>query len=356
LGVALIAAVLGLNWWQDRRARLHVQRHFGEFSGVADPLADSARASHDGRKEPALGASAAERQTERQTDRQTDADDLAEIDPACEVVIDVNFAQPIAGTLLRPALKTLDEVGGKPIRIFAKRANDASDANSDMHHAHSDRQIHDDQAYAALQLALLIANRSGPLTAIDWSQFWNHAEELAERFDAVLEGPEQASVIAQAERLDAFCARLDVQVGLNLVLAHAQPLTAILALARDLGFVLVDGRLLWLADEGLTRFALSQGEDGLFDGTASHGKVQRQRLTLLIDVPHSPANDHAFSFMAGIARELAARLDAQLLDDQGKPVVEASQAAIDAHLASLYAQLQAADMQAGSPRAKRVFA
>jgi len=39
LGVALIAAVLGLNWWQDRRARLHVQRHFGEFSGVADPLA-----------------------------------------------------------------------------------------------------------------------------------------------------------------------------------------------------------------------------------------------------------------------------------------------------------------------------
>jgi len=60
--------------------------------------------------------------------------------------------------------------------------------------------------------------------------------------------------------------------------------------------------------------------------------------------------------MAGIARELAARLDAQLLDDQGKPVAEVSQAAIDAHLASLYAQLQAADMQAGSPRAKRVFA
>jgi len=332
LGVALIAAVLGVNWWQDRRARLHVQRHFGEFSGTndrPDPLSDTVVA----RKEPGLGTDHDERQTESHVEP-------PDIDPACEVVIDVSFAEPVPGAALRPELKRLHDVGGKPVRIFAKTAHDAT---------HS--RLHDDDSYAALQLVLLIANRSGPVSAIDWSQFWGHAAQLAERFDAVVEGPEQAAVIEQAGRLDAFCAKLDVQVGLNLVLPHAQPVATVLALARDLGFVLVDGRLLWLSDAGLTRFTLSHGEDELFD---VGGHVQR--LTLLLDVPHSPADDHAFSHMAGVARELAERLDAQLLDDQGKPVIEGSEAAIDDHLADLYAQLQAADMQAGSQRAKRVFA
>jgi len=338
LGVALIAAVLGLNWWQDRRARLHVQRHFGEFSGTSDrpdPLSDTVVA----RKEPGLCAEARfdDSHAESQIDPQSDP---PEIDPACEVVIDVSFAEPVAGSALRPALKRLHEVGGKPVRIFAKTLDDASHA-----------RLHDDASYAALQLVLLIANRSGPVSAIEWSQFWGHAAQLAERFDAVVEGPEQAAVIEQAERLDEFCAKLDVQVGLNLVLAHAQPVATVLALARDLGFVLVDGRLLWLSDAGLTRFTLTHGDDDTFD---LGGHVQR--LTLLLDVPHSPADDHAFSHMADVARELAERLDAQLLDDQGKPVVEGSEAAIDDHLADLYAQLQAADMQAGSQRAKRVFA
>jgi len=340
LGVALIAAVLGVNWWQDRRARLHVQRHFGEFSARdarVDPLADTGRENVNLRKEPGLGASTDARRDDGHHDLHAEP---VEIDPACEVVIDVSFAEPVSGAALRPALKRLHDVGGKPIRLYAKTTDDASHA-----------RLHDEAAYAALQLVLLIANRSGPVSAIDWSQFWGYAQQLAERFDAVVEGPEQDAVIAQAERLDAFCAKLDVQVGLNLVLPQVQPVAALLALARDLGFVLVDGRLLWLSEAGLTRFTLSHGDDDIFD---VDGNVHR--LTLLLDVPHSPADEHAFSHMAGVARELAARLDAQLLDDQGKPVAEGSEAAIDAHLASLYAQLREADMQAGSPRAKRVFA
>jgi len=369
LGVLLIVAVLGLNWWQDRRARLHVHRQFASLTGEgSDPLLEPITA---GRREPGLGAqqdvgSNGRHQDGRHQDAYQDLhpdlhqdshqdshqDPQPTIDPACEVVIDLSFTEPVSGAALRSALRGWHEVGGKPLRFFAKSVESTAD---ETYHV----RLRDDVSYSALQLALLLANRSGPVSAMDWSRCWNQAEQLAERFDAALEGPDPATVIAQAQRLDAFCAKLDVQVGLNLVMAHPQPVASVLALARELGFVLVDGRLLWLSDAGLVCFALSYGDAGergeLAGSFEAPAPAPVSRLLLLLDVPHSPANERAFSHMAQIGRDLAARLDAQLLDDQGKPVVAGSEAAIDAHLADLYAQLREAHMQAGSARARRVF-
>jgi len=341
LGVALIVVVLGVNWWQDRRARQHVDKHFAPLAAKdngPDPLAENTSMNTTmrttTRREPGLGAG---RQTADAHEAHVDA---SEIDPACEVVIDVSFPEPVAGSALRPMLRDLHDVGGKPVRILAKATDDAT-------HTH----LHDDTAYTALQLVLLIANRSGPVTAIAWSQCWGHAEHIAEAFDAVIEGPEQGAVIEQARQLDQFCSALDVQVGLTLAFAQPQPAASILALAREAGFVLVDGRLLWLSDEGLTRFSLLAEDGEPFDEV--HASVRQ--VTLLLDVPHSPAHEQAFTHMVEIARELAGALDAQVLDDQGRPVMEGSEAAIDEHLAGLYAQLAAAGMPAGSHRAKRVF-
>jgi len=291
------------------------------------------------RREPGLVAAPAS--AEDASANVPQQDDMEEADPACEVVIDLVFAEPVRGADFAAGLpRNLREIGGKPVRLFAKTADG-------VHRA----RLFDAERYASVQLALLLANRSGPLSAIEWSHFWTKAERIAERFDALIEGPDQDAVIEQARRLDEFCAALDVQVGLTLVMATPVPAPAVLTVARELGFVLDGGRLLWMSEQGLPRFSVARADGEPFDE-----RLPVDRLVMLLDVPHSPFDEKPFARMAKIGRDLAARLGAELVDDQGKPVPEGSESVIDEQLLGVYAKLEQAGMQAGSDRAARVFA
>ena len=88
----------------------------------------------------------------------SDADDAEEPDPACEVVIEINFAEPVRGADLLPYMQSLRHVGRKPMRVFAE-------TDQRRHRA----RVHAGETYASMQLAVLLANRSGPLTAIELS-------------------------------------------------------------------------------------------------------------------------------------------------------------------------------------------
>ncbi|MGY6273798.1 cell division protein ZipA C-terminal FtsZ-binding domain-containing protein [Achromobacter denitrificans] len=349
LGVLLILLVLGFNWWQDRRVRRKMQTHFP--ASEQDPLlgagaATGAASAGNGaapRREPGMGVETAAAQAGQPApvDPGTDADDAVEPDPACEVVIEINFAEPVRGAELLPYMQSLRHVGRKPMRVFAE-------TDQRRHRAH----IHADESYASMQLAVLLANRSGPLTAIEWSQAWARAQDMAERFDATIEGPDQQAVLEQGARLDDTCAALDTQVGLTLLLGAAQPAAEVLAVARDTGFVADGNRMAWLADNGVARFTLARADGAAFD--AGMGGIER--LYLLLDVPCSPADSRAFGRMVDVGRDLAARLRAELVDDQGKPLADGSEAVIDERLQVLFGQLEQAGLPAGSERAQRVFA
>lgn len=274
-------------------------------------------------------------------DAGSDADDAEEPDPACEVVIEVHFAEPARGADVLPYLQSLRHVGRKPMRVFAT-------TDQGRHRA----RIHAGESYAAMSLAVLLANRSGPLTAIEWSQAWARAQDLAERFEATIEGPDQQAVLEQAARLDDTCAALDTQVGLTLLLGGAQPAAEVLNVARDTGFVADGSRLAWPSDNGVAHFTLSRADGAAFD--AGMGGIER--LYLLLDVPCSPADSRAFGRMVEVGRELAARLRAELVDDQGKPLADGSETVIDERLQVLFGQLEQAGLPAGSARAQRVFA
>ncbi|MBO9356543.1 hypothetical protein GG851_21335 [Bordetella petrii] len=341
LGVLLILLVLGFNWWQDRRARNRMQAHFP--ASDQDPLLGA----HEGR---AAGADAQRREPGMNmggasqahgAEPGTDADDTDEPDPACEVVIEINFGEPARGADLLPYMQGLRQVGRKPMRVFA-----ATEAG--QHRA----RVHAGEAYASLQLAVLLANRSGPLTAIEWSQAWARAQDLAERFEATIEGPDQQVVLERAAKLDDMCAALDTQVGLTLLLAAPRPAVETASVARELGFAPDGPRLAWLADNGAARFTLSRGDGAAFDA----GVSSVEHLLLLLDVPRSPADPRAFGRMVDVGRDLAARLQAELVDDQGKPLVDGAETVIDERLQVLFGQLDQAGLPAGSPRAQRVFA
>src|SRR5690606_3573899 len=120
------------------------------------------------RREPGLGVQvlADPVSADQIEDPDDDYDDPDEVDPTTEAVIDIRFAQPVETVQLYQALESLRRVGSKPVRIFAE-------SDQGLHRS----ALRPGEAYVSLQLAVLLANRSGPLTDIEWSQLWAVAQK-----------------------------------------------------------------------------------------------------------------------------------------------------------------------------------
>ncbi|HZH56091.1 MAG TPA: cell division protein ZipA C-terminal FtsZ-binding domain-containing protein [Burkholderiaceae bacterium] len=345
LGIVLILLVLLFNWWQDRRVRKQMQERFPERE--VDPLLGPAPPSATGlRREPAFGpvdpgpAGPAVAPGMTPDPAADEADDIEEVDAATEMVIDISFAQPVPSDLLHAATHTVRRVGSKPVRMFAER-------DGGGHRA----RLRAGESYVSMQLAVLLANRSGALTEIEWSELWTIAQGIAERFDGALEGPEQQQVVERARALDALCADLDAMVGLALQLPGPVAAADAIRALEDAGFLRYGAALAWMSDRGIPRFT------ALFDGQQP-GVLQAaevERIDLVLDLPNSPQDDQAFSRMVGVGRHLAATLDAQLVDDHGNPVPEGTEEAIDRQLHERYGQLAQAGFVAGEARAARLF-
>lgn len=346
LGVLFILLVLGFNWWQDHRVRRKMQVHFP--GSEQDPLLGDDKPRPQGstasspsvmamRREPGMGSGS----NETGLPVADDGDDQQEPDPACEVVIDIRFGAPVRGADLQSALIGFHKAGRKAVRVFAE-------TDTQRHRA----RLRPDESYVSLQLAVLLANRSGPLTAIEWSQAWSRAQDLSERFEGTMEGPDQQVVLELAARLDDACAALDTQVGLTLSMPAPQPMVQIIGAAQSLGFVADGIRLVWLSEQNQVCFTLLRADGGAMET----GTGVTDRLYLLLDVPCSPADPRAFGRMVDVGRDLASRLGADLVDDHGKPLVEGAEASIDERLQVLFQQLDQAGLTAGGDRALRVFA
>src|SRR5690606_24447180 len=213
LGVVLILLVLLFNWWQDRRVRKQMQEQFPERD--EDPLLGGPPRLSTARREPGLGSvadpvPAQPAPTNGMAGPDGGDDDPAEVDPATEVVIDISFAHPVPSDQLHTATHALKHVGSKPVRMFAEK-------DGGGHRA----RLRPGESYVSMQLAVLLANRSGPLSEIEWSELWTLAQGLTERFDGSMEGPELNEVVERAKQLDAVCAELDAMVGLALQLPGA---------------------------------------------------------------------------------------------------------------------------------------
>jgi hypothetical protein len=106
------------------------------------------------------------------------------------------------------------------------------------------------------------------------------------------------------------------------------------------------------------RLVLPSAEEGApcvlmleFDAQAALREV-----ILSLDVPQTPAALEPFPTGHKVAHALAEDMDAELLDDAGRPITLHAFDAIGRDLAQLYAALETRDLAAGSPAARRLFA
>ena len=212
------------------------------------------------------------------------------------------------------------------------------------------------QRYEAVLVAVQLANRSGPVNEIEWSEFVAALQHVCEQIPASCEVPDMRETTSRARALDAQCVPLDAQIGINLATLQSGWMGQHIAdLAREHGLILrPDGRFHALDEHGVTLFVLQNGDGGAFRADMLETQ-QTARLTLLLDVPRAPQAQRPFDRLVTLANQLAVALDAAIVDDQSRPLTPASLASIATQIEPVYAKLSAAGMAAGSPRALALF-
>ncbi|MFS8976664.1 cell division protein ZipA C-terminal FtsZ-binding domain-containing protein [Cupriavidus necator] len=271
------------------------------------------------------------------------------IDPLIDCIVPLHLERKASGDRILPLTGRLRRAGTKQVHIEGLRAE-----------ANAWEPVTAGHQYEDLQVGAQLANRGGPLNALEFSEFITAVESLAESLDASADLPDMTETVANARELDAFAAGCDVQLGVN-VISDGAPWSAayVQNVATQDGLVLSrDGTrfIRYQANaEGVQRplFTLQFGDTNFLrdDLTVKAGR----QITLLLDVPLADQGAKPFKTVCEYGHTLAQRMGAQLVDDNMRPLTETSFVAIYNQLETLYNKLEARGMPAGSPVALRLF-
>ncbi|GJG95558.1 cell division protein ZipA C-terminal FtsZ-binding domain-containing protein [Cupriavidus pauculus] len=273
----------------------------------------------------------------------------AVIDPLIDCIVPMHLERKASGDRILPLTGRLRRAGTKQVHIEGLRAE-----------VNAWEPVTAGHQYEDLQVAVQLANRSGPLNALEFSEFVNAVEALAEALDASADLPDMTETVANARELDGFAAGADVQLGVN-VISDGAPWSAayVQTVATQDGLVLSrDGTRFIRYEPGADGvqkplFTLQFGDTNFLrdDLTLNAGR----QITLLLDVPQAAQAIKPFKMVCEYGYSLAQRMGAQLVDDNMRPLSEASFVAIFNQLEKLYEKLEARGMSAGSPVAQRLF-
>jgi len=335
LGLLAILGVIGYNWWQEKKAQERIKEQFptNEHDALMQGIHAINPTEYD---EPVFNVDNMTVSSAQQTH------DDESPDPLCEAVFDIRFHTPVLGSQLISHLQPLKVTGQKPIRYFAETSD-----------GYNRVRLQPNEIYSSLQMAILLANRSGPLRLEEWDRAVVFADNIAQAFDGTIELANKEETLRRAVDLDELCGSSEAQVGMRLRLEGAQPVKAILAIAHRLGYVEYGAGHVRLHENGKPLFLLLLGGE-LSSEVRSAGV---DFVELLIDVPNSQPVDQPFTRLSKAAFELAKALNAEVVDDQGQPLTPNNPVieVMDKQLAEVYADLERKGFAAGSERAMRLF-
>lgn len=214
------------------------------------------------------------------------------------------------------------------------------------------------QRYGGFQAGVQLANRSGALNEIEYSEFVVKTQAFADAFNATPEFPEMLEEVARARELDQFASAHDAQLGFSIRARNASWSPGYIHQhAARLGFVagVIPGRMVLPArEEGLPPALVLS-----FDTQAALAEDPAQSavrdIALHLDVAQVDRAEHAFERMRDAALALAQGMDGVVTDDDGQPLTAQAMGVIGAELEHLYNTLEARDLAAGSPLARRLF-
>lgn len=271
----------------------------------------------------------------------------AVLDPLIDAIVPVLLEQPVSGEMVLMHMPPSRRAGTKP---FAIEGLNGENGQWELPQP--------GQRYGELQAGVQLANRAGPLNAIEYSEFVQKLQPMADALGAMLEPPEMTDVVAHAKELDGFASAHDAQLAITLrANTAAWSVGYVQQCAGRHGFVpgVLPGRLVLPSpDEGAPPvLVLSYPPQAALADDPNVSTVRE--VTLSLDVPQTPASAEPFPAWHEAARTLAADMGATLIDDQGRPITLHAFAGIGNDLAQLYRALDERDLGAGSAAARRLF-
>ena len=271
----------------------------------------------------------------------------ARIDALIDAIATLALEAPASGEMLLAHLPSSRRAGSKPFIVEGLNATTGDWEALSL-----------GQRYGELQAGVQLANRSGALNEIEYSEFVQKLQAFADAINAVPDFPDMLEVVARARELDAFAnphdATLSVLLRANSV---AWSVGYIQQCAQRHGFVpgALAGRLVQPADEEGAPPVLVLAFDAQAALADDAAMAAVRELTLLLDVAQTPESVEPFAAWHAAIRALADDMDATAVDDQGRPLTLQHFAAIHEELNKLYRALESRDMAAGTAVARRLF-
>lgn len=214
------------------------------------------------------------------------------------------------------------------------------------------------QRYSAFQAGVQLANRSGALNEIEFSEFVVKAQAFADAINGTPDFPDMLQEVARGRELDQFASDHDAQLGFTLrALQSSWSPGYVQQQAARLGFVAgaMPGRLVLAASVPGMPPVLGLSFDAQAALADDPAQTALREFSLNLDVPQVERSERAFVQLRECAKALALAMDGQVTDDNGQALASDAMDLIGAELENLYDTLAARDLAAGSVLARRLF-
>jgi hypothetical protein len=346
IGALTVAAVVVYNYWTSRKnAPRQADPHrepLHEPSSIAiDPVLNNdptALAQGDEPIEPVLKDTFTHLS---QPDRKTQLDALIDVLAAIEI------DQPVSGDAALAALPTTRRVGTKLFSVEGF-GQDSGQWES----------LAAGRRYTAFQAGIQLANRVGALNNIEFSEFVVKTQAFADALGGSATFSDMLEEVARARELDQFASVHDAQLSFTLCARSAAWSPGYIHQhAARLGFVpgVIPGRMVMpAAIQGLppvisltfdTHAAMAEDPD----------LSAIRSFALSLDVPQTAREERPYDRLREAAVALASQMDGVVTDGEGQVLSEATLDQIGVDLQQLYDALDARELSAGSPQARRLF-
>ncbi len=257
-------------------------------------------------------------------------------------------AQVVSGEAAIAAMPTTRRAGTKP---FAIEGYNLTTLNWEVPVA--------GQRYGGFQAGVQLANRSGALNEIEYSEYVVKTQAFADAINATPEFPEMLEEVARARELDQFASAHDAQLGFTIRARNASWSPGYVQQnAARLGFVagVIPGRMVLPGSaEGMAP-VLVLGFDSQAALAEDPAQSAIREIALHLDVAQVDRTEQPFDRMREMAAALAQTMDGVVTDDNGQSLTAETMDVIGTELQGLYDTLEQRDLAAGSVLARRLFA
>jgi hypothetical protein len=269
------------------------------------------------------------------------------LDALIDVLTPIAVEAAVSGDAALAAMPPTRRAGSKPFAI--EGFNDATQQWETPQAS---------QRYSAFQAGVQLANRTGALNEIEFSEFVMKVQAFADAINGACDFPDMRGEVARARELDQFASGHDAQLGFTLRASNAAWSPGYVQQnAARLGFVpgAIPGRMVLPANSPGAPPMLGLSFDTQAALADDPAQTALRELTLSLDVPQVHRGEQPFARMCDAATALAAAMEGIITDDNGEVIRAEGMDVIGSDLEQLYDTLDARDLAAGSPLARRLF-